>query len=108
MRRIRIIETIRIGIIAIEVRKIGIIAIVTGIIAITTGSTTMIARTHAIGTGIIAMLLGAMRVGIGTGIGSQIFEKDLFSRAKCDEPFDLCPVTCMPVLLRRLGDTVTS
>ena len=68
----------------------------------------MIARPHAIGIGIITMLLGTMRVGTGIRNGSQIFERDLFSPPKCDEPFDLCRVTYMAVLRRRLGDTVTS
>ena len=100
------VETITIRIIAIEVHKIGIIKI--GIITTTTGSTTMIAGPRATGTGIITTFSGTMRVGIGITNGSQMFEKDLFLRPKCDEPFDLCHVTCMAVLLRRLGDTVTS
>ncbi len=98
--------TVTIKTIAITVRKSGIIK--TGIITITTGSTTTIARPHAIGTGIIMMLLETMKVGVGITNGSQTFEKGSYSHQTCDEPFDLCRMTCMSVSLRLLADTVMS
>lgn len=92
---------ITIKIVAIRVRRIGIITI-------TTGSTIMIARSHAIGTAIITTLFGTTRAGIGARNGSRIFEKELFSRPTCDEEFDLYRVTFIPVLRRHPVDTVTS